>query len=975
MKRIWEADELATYWSLSYDELQLIKTKQLRTQLGYAIQLKYYQHSGNFIHSPSEITEAPLEFLAEQLEVSVKEVAFYDFEGRSGRRHRKEILGFLGVQPATASIRQSFVDWLITETYPQGTPISEVEELSFDWFLKQKTEFPAKTEFDRLVRSAFNQFERNLHNTITAALSPDSKKRIERCLEGANGAPDFSSLKADPGRVGLESVLIETDKLQFIRSLNLSLNVFQGVSTKVLKSYHQRISSESAWEVERHPPEVRYSLFAIFIYFRQREIIDGLIELFIQIVHRISVRAERKLVKELLSDFRKVHGKSTLLFRIAEAALLNPEGRVKDVVYPVAGENVLQNLLKEFKSSGPGYKQQVHKIIRSSYGNHYRRMVPKILEALTFCSGNTQHRPVLEALEWIQRNRDNSQRFIPLIEGIPIDGVIRKQDQEVVLEEDVQGRERINRINYEICVLQALRDKLRCKEIWVVGADKFRNPDEDLPTDFEDKREDYYLDLGHSTDSSEFITGIQERMRRALADLDQGMPKNQKVRLLNRGKKNISITPFEAQEEPTSLIALKREVAGRWPMTSLLDVLKEADLRVGFTDHFKTVAEREILDRQSLQRRLLLCLYGMGTNTGLKRVSGNRHGISYKELLHVRRRYVHKAALRNAIGQVANAIFSIRNTNVWGEGSTSCASDSKKFGSWDQNLMTEWHIRYSGRGVMIYWHVEKKSTCIYSQLKRCSSSEVAAMIEGVLRHCTDMTIERQYVDSHGQSEVAFAFCHLLGFDLLPRLKAIGTQKLYRPDGDNAEAYPNLETILTRPINWELISQQYDEMIKYATALKQGTANPEAILRRFTRNNIQHPTYRALSELGKAVKTIFLCRYLGSEALRQEIHEGLNVVENWNSANSFIFYGKGGEVATNRLEDQELSVLALHLLQICLVYVNTLMIQQVLTEANWHSRMKQEDYRALSPLIYNHINPYGIFELDMDLRLPIEFAAA
>ncbi len=81
------------------------------------------------------------------------------------------------------------------------------------------------------------------------------------------------------------------------------------------------------------------------------------------------------------------------------------------------------------------------------------------------------------------------------------------------------------------------------------------------------------------------------------------------------------------------------------------------------------------------------------------------------------------------------------------------------------------------------------------------------------------------------------------------------------------------------------------------------------------------------------------------------------------------------VRPNRLEDQELSVLALHLLQICLVYVNTLMIQQILMRPDWRSRMKQEDYRALSPLIYNHINPYGIFELDMDQRLPIEYAVA
>jgi TnpA family transposase len=60
--------------------------------------------------------------------------------------------------------------------------------------------------------------------------------------------------------------------------------------------------------------------------------------------------------------------------------------------------------------------------------------------------------------------------------------------------------------------------------------------------------------------------------------------------------------------------------------------------------------------------------------------------------------------------------------------------------------MTEWHQRYGGRGVMIYWHVEKKSVCIYSQLKTCSSSEVAAMLEGLLRHNSEMTVERNYVD-------------------------------------------------------------------------------------------------------------------------------------------------------------------------------------------------------------------------------------
>jgi TnpA family transposase len=326
--------------------------------------------------------------------------------------------------------------------------------------------------------------------------------------------------------------------------------------------------------------------------------------------------------------------------------------------------------------------------------------------------------------------------------------------------------------------------------------------------------------------------------------------------------------------------------------------------------------------------------------------------------------------LRSAIALVCNGIFEIRNPVFWGEGTTACASDSKKFGAWDQNLMTEWHARYGGPGVMIYWHVDKNSVCIYSQLKACSSSEVAAMIEGVLRHDTEMDVEKQYVDTHGQSEVGFAFCHLLGFALLPRLKNLKKQRLYRPHSGEPEKYAHLQSILGRPINWEIIEQQYDELIKLATALRLGTADAESILRRFTKSNAQHPTYKALCELGKALKTVFLCDYLRLESLRREIHEGLEVIENWNSANDFILYGKGGEFASNKLESQETLMLSLHLLQVSLVYVNTLMIQQVLAEPEWQGRLTAADRRALSPLKWQHVNPYGTFTLNMNERLPL-----
>ena len=82
-------------------------------------------------------------------------------------------------------------------------------------------------------------------------------------------------------------------------------------------------------------------------------------------------------------------------------------------------------------------------------------------------------------------------------------------------------------------------------------------------------------------------------------------------------------------------------------------------------------------------------------------------------------------------------------------------------------------------------------------------------------------------------------------------------------------------------------------------------------------------------------------------------------------------GNHGEFASNRADDQEISMLCLHLLQISLVYINTLLIQRVLAEPEWAHKLEAVDRRALSPLLLAHINPYGIQRLDMHTRLPID----
>lgn len=83
--------------------------------------------------------------------------------------------------------------------------------------------------------------------------------------------------------------------------------------------------------------------------------------------------------------------------------------------------------------------------------------------------------------------------------------------------------------------------------------------------------------------------------------------------------------------------------------------------------------------------------------------------------------------------EIANATFAARQETVWGQGTTTVASDSTHFKAWDRNIFTEWHSRYGGRGVLVYWHIEKGSMAIHSQLLNCTASEVAAAIEGMMR--------------------------------------------------------------------------------------------------------------------------------------------------------------------------------------------------------------------------------------------------
>ena len=988
MKQQWTPEELEEIWTLQPDELALLDNRTKENKLGFALIFKYFQITSFFPKEISDIPKAIIFHIAKQINVASKIAQSYKWNKKSFEAYRRQIRDYLGFRKFRKEDIYKIKKWLMDIVLLEGNQsISYLQDKIYKYLNENKIEPFSSDQSEKYIFSALNSFEKELFEKTSKSLTRNNKKSLLDLVAAQDKhsaeAYYLRHLKEDAGNVSLESILEEVKKINRIAEIGLPASLFKGIPHRILEKYKARVMSERPGEIRDHSDPIKYATLAIFCYVRSREIVDNLVDLLIQVIHKIGKRSENKVNRKIVRELKKVYGKQAILVDLARVMVENPDGIIKEVVYPVVKAETLQEIIKESQLE-KGYKEQVYTLMRASYGNHYRRMLSPILETLSFQSNNAIHQPVLEALNILKKYLDSAAVYYPVKQRIPVKGVVKAGWQEIIIEKiEKTGKkgkkiqqERVNRISYEIAVLKALREGLRCKEIWVDGANKYRNPDEDLPADFDENRDEHYLALNKPKEAEEFISKLQQEMRDALVMFNNGLPKNTKVKILPKKGGYIKVTPLDEQAAPSNLEAIKKQVFERWQTIGLLDILKETNFRTGFTSVFSSTASREYLDPDELTKRLLLCVFAYGTNTGLKRISASNPEITHEELRHIRRRYLTKTNLRAGIPEVINAILREREEKYFGGSTTSIASDSKKFGVWDQNLLSEYHIRYGGRGVVIYWHIDRKSVLIFSQLKSCSSSEVSSMIEGVLRHCTDMDIQKGYVDSHGQSAVGFAFSYILDFDLLPRIKAIHKEKLYRPESGKPDDYQNLQNILTRPIRWDLILEQYDQIIKFATALRLGTADAESILRRFTSNNAQHPVYQALMELGKAVKTIFLCRYLHSEELRREIQEGLNVVESSNSVNDFIFYGKAREISTNRREDQELAMLCLHLLQNSLVYVNTLMLQSVLSHPQWEGKLTKEDKRAITALFYEHINPYGLLLIDLNQRITIDkFEAA
>lgn len=948
----------------SKEQLDLILQKSRKYRLYYALLFKYYEINNKFVDELPKFSGSLITKLTAMLQIP----RTLSIPSKSiSIRYRNEIRDYYGGHKL---LNEELIENYICKILPSPSSFDVDIEQVIKYLKQNKIEL--RPSLSRIVNNAVRKYEDNLFEQIVASLDGETKAYLDGLLVMQEGCSVMSFIKSWPQSVSLKSILTEAEKLKYIKLLTLP-TILNTIPNKQVKKYYRNICTKYPSAIKEMPEDSKYVFLSIFCFIRQRELNDNLIDMLLRLTHKIFASAERKLKKDLAAviSLKENFNNNKILKLLIETILSNHDKVIEDVVFPVISQSQLESIKAHFTGKNISYESLVYAKARRSYIYHYRNMLKPVLELLDFCSNNDNDQSIIQGLQIIKDYLDVSITHYPENISIPINGAIKKSHKDFVVESD-GNKVRVNHINYELSLLHHLKDKLKIKEVWVTDSYQYGNPEADLPQDFAANKAYYYDLVEKPISGSQFIRTLQKDLSQNLQEFNRTLPTNTLVSILKKPKGHIKLAKLTPQAKPPKLDLIKQELFKKWPTISLLDILKETDLFVNFIDDFVPSGPKEGLDKETIRKRLLLAILGYGTNTGLKSMSVSNDDITYHDLKHTKLRYFDPDNLRNSIRKIVNNLLQIQLPEVWSNCTTAVASDSTHFKSEDQNLMSRWHPRYHSKGVMVYWHVDTNSVCIYSQLKSCAASEVSSMIEGILRHQTDKTADKNYVDTHGASEVGFAFSYMLNFKLLPRLKNIHTQKLYCTYKEDSKKYSNLSQIISKAINWEVIELYYDQIVKYAVALKQARANAENIMRRFTRNNSTHPIYKALSELGRAVKTIFLCKYLSSVNLRQEIHEGLNIIERWNGINDFIFYGKRRTLSGSNPAEFELQMLCLHILQLSMVYINTLLLQQILVESEWLVRMTLADKRAISPLINEHINPYGQFPLDMNTRLPINF---
>jgi TnpA family transposase len=949
------AEQLARFFHLDDADRELIGQRRGdHMRLGFAPQLSTVRFLGTFLDDLTDAPPGAVAVLARQLGIhnSACLVRYASSERR--RDHTVEIRERYGYRPFTDVMMQwRLIRWLYALCWTGTDRPSSLFDRATAWLVGHKVLLPGSTVLERLVAQVRARANRRLWRLLSAGITSDQRERLEALLvppEGTRQSP-LDRLRSGPTLQSPAELARAIQRLNEVRRLTVDLPQTDRLPKTRVLALARFASAAKAQAVARLPQERRSATLLAFIRTLEASAQDDVLDLFDIVVTRIFAEAIRKGREARLRSLRDLDAAAMTLSKVCTLVLETDiaAANLRNAVFSAVSRAVLEAAVAQVDSlTRPPDDPYLDELL-AQY-RRIRRFLPHLAKAAAF-GAMPAGRPVLEALQHLRKIEEDGARREPFpVEFVP------KSWERLVMKNGL-----VDRQTWTLCLMDQTRKALRRRDLFAAPSLRYADPRLGLldGAAWDAARPAVCRTLGVSQVAAEEIKRLTDRLDQAYRSVTADLPHNTSVRIEhNDTGDELVLTGLDRIDESDSLIALRNAVAARLPRVDLPELLLEIHARTGFASEFTHASEADAR-AGDLATSVCAILLAEACNTGLEPlIKPELPSLRRSRLSWVRQNYIRAETLTRANVLLVAAQNGIDLARRWGGGDVASA-DGLRFVVPVRTIHSGPNPRYFGveRGVTYYNLVSDQYTGLNGITVPGTLRDSLVLLSVVLEQETAFEPTEIMTDTGAYTDVIFGIFWLLGYQFSPRIADIGGSRFWRVD-PKAD-YGALNRIALHKVNTRLPVQHWDDLLRLAGSLKLGLVQAGGLMRTLQTNDRPTRLARALEELGRIIKTLYLLSYINDEAYRRRILIQINRGEGRHGLARVVFHGKRGELRQRYREGQEDQLGALGLVVNVIILWNTIYMDAAIEQLKAEGyRVREEDVARLSPLSHEHINMLG-----------------
>ncbi|MBG9550008.1 Tn3 family transposase [Cytobacillus firmus] len=947
---------LGTYFTFSKRDLEIInKRRREENRLGFAVQLAVLRYPGwPYTHIKS-IPDSVIQYISKQISASRSSLSYYPQRENTLWDHLKEIRSEYDFVTFTLSEYRMTFKRLHQLALENGDAIHLLHEC-IDFLRKNKIILPAITTLERMVWEARAMAEKKLFNTVSQSLTNEQKEKLEEIITSQHPSESNKTilgwLKEPPGHPSPETFLKVIERLEYIRGIELETVQISHLHRNRLLQLSRLGSRYEPYAFRDFQENKRYSILTVYLLQLTQELTDNAFEIHDRQILSLLSKG-RKAQEEIQKQNGKKLNEKVIHFTNIGQALIKAREEKLDVFKVLESiiewDTFVSSVEEAQELARPADYDYLDLLQKRFYS--LRKYTPTLLRVLEFHSTKANE-PLLQAVEIIRGMNESGKRKVP--DDSPVD-FISKRWKKHLYEDDGTT---INRHYYEMAVLTELREHVRAGDVSIVGSRQYRDFEEYLFSEDIWNQSKGNTRLTVSLSFEDYITERTSSLNERLKWLAANSNKLDGVSL-EKGKLSLARLEKDVPEEAKKFSASLYQML---PRIKLTDLLMDVAHITGFHEQFTHASNNRKPDKEETII-IMAALLGMGMNIGLSKMAEATPGLTYKQLANVSQWRLYEDAMNKAQAILVNFHHKLQLSSYWGDGTTS-SSDGMRMQLGVSSLHADANPHYgTGKGATIYRFTSDQFSSYYTKIIHTNSRDAIHVLDGLLHHETDLNIEEHYTDTAGYTDQIFGLTHLLGFKFAPRIRDLSDSKLFTID--KANEYPKLEVILRGQINTKAIKENYEDILRLAHSIREGTVSASLIMGKLGSYSRQNSLATALREMGRIEKTIFILNYISDESLRRKIQRGLNKGEAMNGLARAIFFGKQGELRERTIQHQLQRASALNIIINAISIWNTLHLAKAVEYQKQYGSFNEELLHHMSPLGWEHINLLGEYHFNSE----------